>query len=136
MDDQLKNNLTSSESWIRILFMMVYAVVLYLVSLVFIVLVPVQTIFVLVSGDKNFKLLQLSNVLVQYVTQCLSFVNFNSDEKPYPFSDFPVSDLMPPPEEASPQNEAPEHGDASEDEAVTEGEIIEADTEDDVKPNT
>ncbi|MBC6904748.1 DUF4389 domain-containing protein [Saccharophagus sp. K07] len=90
MDPQLKSNLTSSKHWIRLIYMLLFAFFLYVASLVVGALVIVQFIFALITGTDNKKLRDFGWSLTQYIHQVLLFLTFNSEEKAFPFSDWPA----------------------------------------------
>tara|TARA_B100001250_G_scaffold346680_1_gene316619 strand:- start:274 stop:684 length:411 start_codon:yes stop_codon:yes gene_type:complete len=76
-------------NWLRILITILFAVFLYfiIVPLVIVIMVS-QILFNLFLGSSNANLREFSEILVNYVTQILGFVLYNSDEKPFPFSEF------------------------------------------------
>lgn len=43
----------------------------------------------LLTGETNPRLIELGQRLSTYIYQILRFVSFNSEEPPYPFSDWP-----------------------------------------------
>lgn len=90
MDQQLKSNLTSSKHWIRLVYMLLFACFLYVASFVIVVLVIVQFVFALVTGSDNKKLREFGSSLTQYIYQVLLFLTFNSEEKAFPFTDWPA----------------------------------------------
>lgn len=49
----------------------------------------VQLAVILVTGKQNEELRNFSRNLIQYVWQCLAFVTFSSEEKPFPLGSFP-----------------------------------------------
>jgi hypothetical protein len=51
--------------------------------------VVIQFGFVLITGDRNQKLLDFGASLSKFIYQILQFVTFNSEDKPFPFSDWP-----------------------------------------------
>lgn len=88
--DDLVDNLREPSAWLRIAFMLVFAVVLYLViAPIILVLMLAQAIFTIVTGDDNDNLRKFGAALSQYIYQILQYLTFNSDEKPFPFSEFP-----------------------------------------------
>ncbi|MSR12003.1 MAG: DUF4389 domain-containing protein [Gammaproteobacteria bacterium] len=94
--DQIVDNLKQSSSWIRVLFMLGYAILLYvIVAPVIIVLMIVQALFVLITGTYNSNLKYLGAALAQYVQQIFLFISYNSELKPFPFADFPGFDAEP-----------------------------------------
>lgn len=91
MDDNIKKNIREAHTWLRLLYMLLFALVIKLGFFVFLVVVTVQFLFVLISGKCNGPLVRFSDVLCQYLYQCFRFVAFNRDDKPFPFSDLPLA---------------------------------------------
>ncbi len=88
--DDIVDNLQEPSAWIRIIFMIGYAFLLYLVIVpVMFVLGLVQALFAIITGEDNEKLRGLGGALAEFVQQLLSFLTYNTDEKPFPFKDFP-----------------------------------------------
>lgn len=95
-NEQLKSNLTSSKHWLRLVFMLLFAAVLQLASLVMWVLVAVQFIFSLITGDDNQHLRRFGHSLSTYIYDVLKFLCYSSEEKPFPFADWPASSTIVP----------------------------------------
>jgi len=91
-NEQIKSNLTSSKHWLRLLFMLVFAAVLQLASIVMWVLVIAQFIFSLITGDNNLQLRKFGHSLSIYIFDTLRFLTYASEEKPFPFADWPKAD--------------------------------------------
>lgn len=89
MDEQLKNNLTSSKHWVRLLYMILFALALQLASIVMTALVVVQFLFALITGNDNAQLRQFGDSLSIFIFDTLQFLIYNSEEKPFPFADWP-----------------------------------------------
>ncbi|BFM20378.1 DUF4389 domain-containing protein [Gilvimarinus japonicus] len=90
MDNEtIKSNITSADHWIRLVFMILFAFILYVAAFVVGVLVLVQFLFALITGSDNSNLRQLGDSLTQYIAQTLRFLTYNSDDKPFPFADWP-----------------------------------------------
>ena len=49
----------------------------------------VQFLFDLISGKPNNRLFQFSSELKDYIAEVVVFVTYQSDTKPFPFSDWP-----------------------------------------------
>ena len=64
-----------------------------IILMVLSVLVVLQFLFVLLTTETNKELRNLGSGLSTYVYQCLRFLTFNSEDKPYPFSDWPDDTL-------------------------------------------
>lgn len=90
-NEQLKSNLTSSKHWLRLVFMLLFAAVLQLASLVMWILVAVQFVFSLVTGEDNQHLRRFGHSLSTYIYDVLKFLCYSSEEKPFPFADWPAS---------------------------------------------
>lgn len=90
-NEQLKSNLTSSKHWLRLVFMLLFAAVLQLASLVMWVLVAVQFVFSLITGEDNQHLRRFGHSLSTYIYDVLKFLCYSSEEKPFPFADWPAS---------------------------------------------
>ena len=88
-NEQLKSNLTSSKHWIRLLFMLLFAAILQLASFVMWVLVAAQFLFSLITGEDNKHLRRFGHSLSTYIYDVLKFLSYNSEEKPFPFADWP-----------------------------------------------
>lgn len=90
-NEQLKSNLTSSKHWFRLIFMLLFAAVLQLASIVMWVLVIAQFFFSLITGEDNQHLRRFGHSLSTYIYDVLKFLCYSSDEKPFPFADWPSS---------------------------------------------
>lgn len=88
-NDQLKSNLTSSKHWLRLVFMLLFAAVLQLASIVMWVLVAAQFLFSLITGEDNQHLRRFGHSLSSYIYDVLKFLCYSSEEKPFPFADWP-----------------------------------------------
>lgn len=84
---------------LRILWMVIFVIVWQLAELVLGVVVLVQLIYRLFYGAPNATLLGLGDSLSQYLAQIGRFGTFNSEEKPWPFADWPAP--------RAPEGEAP-----------------------------
>lgn len=89
MDEQMKSRLTSRDVWARGLYLIFFAIAWGLSELLLSVCVLFQFLTVLFTGSANERLLQFGENLSRYHYQIARFVSFNSEEKPFPFSDWP-----------------------------------------------
>jgi len=85
-----KNN----PGWQRVLFVAIFWLVFYVAQMVVALVVITQCVFVIVSNNPNQQLLSFGDSLSKYIHDILRFVTFNSDQRPFPFSDFPKPDLV------------------------------------------
>ena len=73
-----------------------FIVVLHLIIGPLIVLLAlVQALFLIFTTKANENLAGFGSLLVTYVAQILNFVTFNSESRPFPFSDFPGGQVEP-----------------------------------------
>lgn len=90
MSDDVVSNLKKPSAWFRVLFMAGFAIALYLTGVILLVLMLAQIVFTLLTGEDNSNLRRLGASLTRYVTEILAFLTYNSEQKPFPFSEFPV----------------------------------------------
>ena len=94
--DELVENVRELSGWVRVLFVIFFIVVLHLIIGPLIVLLAlVQALFLIFTKKANENLAGFGALLVTYVAQILNFVTFNSDSRPFPFSDFPGGQVEP-----------------------------------------
>ena len=87
---EFKDNIKSGNTWRRLFFVALYlAILCVLVDAVFVALVIIQCGFLLLTGEKNTKLLQFTDSVVLYYIQVLNYLCFRDDTLPFPFGDFP-----------------------------------------------
>lgn len=84
--------LLSVDHWLRFVFMVFFAIILGVVSYVITVLVVVQFIWALIAGEGNDKLREFGSALSHYIYQILRFLTYNTEDKPFPFNDWPESE--------------------------------------------
>ena len=90
--ENIKSNLLSSRHWLRLLFMLVFAAVLQVASIVMWILVIAQFIFSLITGADNPQLRKFGHELSVHIFDTLKFLTYASEEKPFPFADWPLVD--------------------------------------------
>lgn len=84
-------------TWVRGLFMLLF-IALYHVAAVLIGAVAVlQFVWKLISGEVNPRLLSFGEDLGRYFYQIMRFLTFNTEEKPFPFTDWPSAPPAPRP---------------------------------------
>jgi hypothetical protein len=85
-------SLTNVNTWIRLAYMVLFALLLMAARLLVSIVVVVQFALVLVFGRDNENLRNLGQGLGKWVYQAIMFLTFNSDDKPFPFDEWPVLD--------------------------------------------
>ncbi len=88
-DNDLMSKLLSADHWLRFVFMFLFAVIASVASYVIMILIIIQFLFALFTGNSEERLQAFGSSLSQYIFQILNFLTYNSDDKPFPFSDWP-----------------------------------------------
>ena len=89
MDKNLKEKLLVKEKWIRGLLMLLFVAIKYVTSFLIGVISLFQFVSDLLFDQPNSKLLEFSKHLNIYLLQIANFLTFNSNAKPFPFTDWP-----------------------------------------------
>lgn len=93
MTDQVRHHLTSPNIWTRFLYMILFAIAYSIAEFIIVCIVIFQFFAALITGRVNEPLLKFANNLTSYVYQVFQFQTFNSEEKPFPFADWPDESL-------------------------------------------
>ncbi len=86
------NELTENSkksNWSRLPHMILFAILFNISEFVIYVVMIIQFVLKLVTGQGNDRLFTLGLSLARYVSQLVVYLTFVSDEKPYPFSSWP-----------------------------------------------
>lgn len=75
--------------WIRLVFMLIYWLILNLSLSVFGILLLIVTAFKFASKEQPETLSDLLGSVTIYIKQTVSFLSFEEDEKPFPFQPWP-----------------------------------------------
>ena len=94
MDPLLKDNVTAQTTWLRGLYILLFAVIYSIAEIIVVAVVIFQFLSTLFMGQNNQQLLRLGRSLSDFVRQVLLFVTYNSDEKPFPFGPWPDAGEM------------------------------------------
>ncbi len=89
IDDEVKQNLKEKQTWLRGLYMLLFAVFYSIAEVVIVVVILFQFLLKLFTGKTNQRLLTLGQSLSTYLYQVMLFQTFNSSDYPYPFSAWP-----------------------------------------------
>ena len=89
MSSELKENLSQQSTWMRGLYMLLFALFYSIAELVFFAVVLFQFLLNLFTGNSNPRLLKLGQGIATYVYQIMQYLSYNSDYQPYPFGAWP-----------------------------------------------
>lgn len=82
---KIEDNIKSRNTWLRLLFMLVFSVLLWLAGIVGTVIVILGFLWVLFTGEVNRDLREIGQSVASYVYEIVRYLTFNTDEKPFPF---------------------------------------------------
>ncbi|HEY0962872.1 MAG TPA: DUF4389 domain-containing protein [Pseudomonadales bacterium] len=114
--DEVKRNVLSGDQWLRMLLMVCYLVVAWVVGIVLVVVMVAQTLVVLITAELNLNLQRFGAVTSAYLYQIVMYLVYGTDEKPFPFSPLPPAIV-----------DAP--GDESAEETIVVAEVVTPDTD-------
>ena len=86
---ETSQSFSDKSTWKRAAYMLLFAILYQVSEIVIFVIVLVQFLLTVITGNRNDQLSRLSIQLGKYVRQIVDFLSYNSEEKPYPFSDWP-----------------------------------------------
>ncbi len=89
MTENLKQNLARGSIWLRLIFMIVFAVAFNVAEFVIFVVVVFQFLASLFTGEPNDRLTRFGRTMAHYLQQVVEFLTFAAEEKPFPFSPWP-----------------------------------------------
>ncbi len=91
MDDDLKRSVTTGETWIRLAFILLFAMVVQVVELLLAVIAIVQWLFLLFTRAPSDRLRDFGDDLTVFNYQIWQYMTQNSNERPWPFAPWPYS---------------------------------------------
>ena len=99
MQEQLNQNLKNIGFWQRIFFMLLFVVILDLAGLLLWLVVIVQVFAMLLNGTPMDNLLSFGRQLSAYLYHIYLFLTFNTDQLPFPFAAWELTEEPEPPPE-------------------------------------
>lgn len=89
MLEDLRHNIRRGEIWLRLLYMLLFVIIYRIAEFVLGAVVALQAVFVLLTTKRNQQLLNFGASLSQFLYEILLFLTFNTDRKPFPFTEWP-----------------------------------------------
>jgi hypothetical protein len=86
---EFKKNVGFRPTWIRGLFILLFAAIYGVAEVVVTAVVAFQFFYTLVTGGSNRQLRDFGQNLSTFIYQILLFLTYNSEDKPYPFGPWP-----------------------------------------------
>lgn len=85
-DADIRSNLRRRDTWVRGLFILLFAAIYSVAEIVLAALVVFQFGHLLLSARRNANALRFGASLSRYLYEVLRYVTFNLDDRPWPFS--------------------------------------------------
>jgi len=89
MTNEIKDNIQQQSTWMRGLYMLMFAFFYSIAEIVLFTIVIVQFFLKLFTGQVNSRLQKLGQSIATYIYQIIQFLTFNSDYQSYPFGAWP-----------------------------------------------
>ena len=87
--DGIAEHLTSRDSWLRLLFIVLFVALWTIARFVVFAVIVLQVLFLLLSGKRNARLAGFGASLAVYSYELVAYLTFASEKQPFPFSDWP-----------------------------------------------
>lgn len=91
MAEEMKENIKRRSTWVRGLYILLLTILYSIAEVVMAATVLLQFGFLLITGEKNQRLLKFGAELSSYIYAVFLFLSFNSDDKPFPFTEWPAT---------------------------------------------
>ena len=89
MKEEIKQRLQKNETWQRGLYMLFFTFIYGVSKFIIIAVILFQFFTIILTGKTNEQLLKFGQNLSTYLYQITIFLTFNSEQRPFPFSDWP-----------------------------------------------
>lgn len=93
MKEEIKTNLKNTNTWLRLLFMVLFSAFYFLAIFLFGALLTFQILVALITGSPNERIRPFHGQLARYIYQVLRYVSYGTEEKPFPFADWPEGEI-------------------------------------------
>ena len=91
MSSEIKQHLKAQATWMRGLYILIFSIIYSVAEVVLAAVVFFQFLTTLFTGNKNERLLEFGDNLSTFIYQILKYLTYNSDDKPFPFDEWPGS---------------------------------------------
>jgi hypothetical protein len=96
MSEEIKDHLSNSDNWIRLLLVILFTCVFWLGAWVLCFVAALGLLILLVTGERNDNLSRFGAQLSQYLSNIMAYATLNSDEQPFPFGGWPADEEQAP----------------------------------------
>ena len=86
MNEIKKEELLNPSKWIRLLFMVVYSLIIEIIALpLILILIFLQFLFHLVAGSPNNQIKNITNWLINFLKESFEYLTYKTEQKLFPF---------------------------------------------------
>jgi len=96
MENQTRDNLTDKSTWMRLIYIVLFAVAFNIAEILIAIITVVQFFTALFTKAPNARLKALGGDLGAYVRDVTGFLTYQTDHMPYPVSDWGQPDVSQP----------------------------------------
>ncbi len=86
---EVSENVKSEKQWLRGLYMLLFVIISEMAKVVVVTVAIIQFLFAILAGKANSNLTQFGNSMAQFVQQTVNFLTYNTEDKPFPFAQWP-----------------------------------------------
>ena len=84
---RIEDNVKSRSTWMRFVYMLACGLLYFVTRFVIFVVVVLQFLWLLLTGEANARLAAAGQTLATYTYQLVSYLTFASDTRPFPFDE-------------------------------------------------
>lgn len=95
MNPELKKNLSSSHYWFRALYVLIFVFTSEIAAMLMLFIALGQVVFSVITGEPNKRLTDFGSTLAAYLFAIFNFVCCKTEDKPFPFADWPEIEQEP-----------------------------------------
>lgn len=84
-ESRIEKNLKAKPTWLRLVFMVIFYLIVGLASMVATAVVVLGFFWVLFTGEANAHLRRFGGGLAAYIADVIRYLTYNTETKPFPF---------------------------------------------------
>lgn len=89
MTDDVKKHVKSKTTWTRLIYLILYAIIFRVASIVLFAITIIQFLKALLTGSPFDRIQSFGGALAEYNKQLVAYLSYQSDEKPFPVGPWP-----------------------------------------------
>ncbi|MZR31400.1 DUF4389 domain-containing protein [Sneathiella litorea] len=89
MTDDVKKHVKSKATWTRLIYLILYAIIFRVASIVLFAITIIQFLKALLTGSPFDRIQSFGGALAEYNKQLVAYLSYQSDEKPFPVGPWP-----------------------------------------------